>query len=283
MSRAQFTLSATPDSPSTSMGWIKWLAASVGMGLRQGRRGRIPGRRADRIARIWVFPAKLAAAVRGVLISQVLFTGVESLGFICVIAVLAGASVVLQAQVWHYGLSTHIGPLLVTLVIRELARWWSISWSSPAVTMRYIELGQMTIHGEIRDLEIQGIDPGVYLALPRVLGLLTRISIVCLTIFFCAASLLSGWAFRVLLQQGTAGSVEFLNSITGGALGTADVVNMFAKSVLPALAIGITCCSDGFNVGPAATRRSQGGISRDQAFGRLGICHLGNCLPLTYL
>jgi phospholipid/cholesterol/gamma-HCH transport system permease protein len=194
---------------------------------------------------------------RAVLVRQILFTGVESFGFICFIAVIAGMSLVLQAQVWltKFGLSDRVGPLLVAVVFRELAplvvTFVIIARSGNAVAT---ELGQMRIHGEVRALEIQGIYPGTYLVLPRVLGLTA--SIVCLTIFFCAISLASGCIFGLLLQEqsGTAGNL--VGSITG-AIGPADVLNVLAKTVVPGLFVGIISCTEGLSVGRSATEVPQ--------------------------
>jgi phospholipid/cholesterol/gamma-HCH transport system permease protein len=184
-------------------------------------------------------------------VRQILFTGVEALGFVGFIALLTGASIVLQAQVLlpQFGTSDMMGPLLVTIVIRELGplliNIFVIARSGNAIA---IELGQMKIHGEIRALRIQGIDPGIYLVMPRVLALC--VSIVCLTIYFCAASLTSGWLLHVALQRDLAGSFNFLDSVAG-AIGTADVLNVIAKTVAPALAIGMISCTEGLNVGVA--------------------------------
>jgi phospholipid/cholesterol/gamma-HCH transport system permease protein len=198
-------------------------------------------------------PRTWTPAVRGVLVRQILFTGVESIGFVCFIAVLTGGSVVLQARVWltKYGLSDQTGPLLVTIVIRELAplvvNFVILSRSGYAITT---EIGQMKLHGEIRALEMQGVDPGAYLVLPRVLGM--AVSIFCLTVFFSVASLASGWLFSALLQGGTAGSGEYLDSVTR-AIGPAEVWNLLAKTLVPALIIGIITCTEGLHVGKSPT------------------------------
>lgn len=202
-------------------------------------------------------PSSWPRTTRTVLVRQILFTGVESMGFICFIALIAGMSLVLQAQVWltKFGLSDRVGPLLVAVVFRELAplvvTFVIIARSGNAVAT---ELGQMRIHGEVRALEIQGIYPGTYLVLPRVLGLTA--SIVCLTIFFCAVSLASGCVFGLLFQEQNATAGNLVGGITG-AIGPADVLNVLAKTVVPGLFVGIISCTEGLSVGRAATEVPQ--------------------------
>src|SRR5262249_54458503 len=61
--------------------------------------------------------------VRNVLARQILFTGVEATTLMASVAIVVGISIVLQAQVWlaKVGQKALLGPLLVVLIVRELA------------------------------------------------------------------------------------------------------------------------------------------------------------------
>ncbi|MCU0786536.1 MAG: ABC transporter permease [Verrucomicrobia bacterium] len=161
---------------------------------------------------------------------QVLAIGVEPLWFVGAVAVFVGISVVVQLTFWvgEAGQSQLLGPLLVAVVARELGplliNLVVIVRSGSAMTT---ELGVLKINGEVRVLEAQGNDPLLHLVMPRVLGM--AVSTFCLTIIF------------VLV---------------------ADVFNILAKSILPALFASVSCCIGGLGVGesdkeiPQATQRA---------------------------
>ena len=69
--------------------------------------------------RYWTRTARKAFA------RQVLTIGVEPIGFVCAVAVFVGISVVVQLTFWvgEAGQSQLLGPLLVTVVARELGRY----------------------------------------------------------------------------------------------------------------------------------------------------------------
>src|ERR1043165_3415416 len=132
-----------------------------------------------------VRPRSWARAVLNRFARQVLAVGVEPLGFVCIVAAFVGISVVVQLAFWtgKTGQSQLLGPLLVTVVARELGPLLTnivvIVRSSSAMAT---ELGVLKINGEVRVLEEQAKDPFLYLVLPRVLGV--AVSTLCLTIVF---------------------------------------------------------------------------------------------------
>lgn len=145
-------------------------------------------------------PAHWRRTVRQVFATQVLHVGVESLPFTLTLATLVGVSVVVQMVVWvgRVGQTRILGPLLVMVVARELgplfANFVAIVRGGSAIT---VELGMMKIGGELRSLESQGVDPFLYLVMPRVLGM--AVSTFCLTVLFIATAFGSGYAFAVLI------------------------------------------------------------------------------------
>jgi phospholipid/cholesterol/gamma-HCH transport system permease protein len=97
-------------------------------------------------------PRYWARTVRHFFTRQVLAVGVQPLGFVCVVAAFVGLSVVVQLAFWtgQTGQSQLLGPLLVTVVARELGPLLTniivIVRSSSAMAT---EPGVLKINGEI--------------------------------------------------------------------------------------------------------------------------------------
>src|SRR5207237_9610219 len=97
-------------------------------------------------------PRRWRRTVRAAFARQLLFSGVESVRFIVVVAVLVGISVVVQLDVWtgKLGQSQTLGQLLVLVVARELgplfANFVLIVRGGSGIT---IELGFMKAGGAV--------------------------------------------------------------------------------------------------------------------------------------
>lgn len=202
-------------------------------------------------------PRTFRRTVRNVLARQILFTGFEAIRFISLVAFLIGISVVVQAQVWlaRAGHVQLLGPVLVMVIIREigplLVNFVVIGRSGTAIAT---ELGNMNVSGEVRVLDALGLDPFLYLVLPRVLGVV--ISVFCLTIIFIVVSFASGYLSGVLLGANTGKPLFFLNSVLK-AVTPSDVFNLLAKTIIPGLLTGVICCIEGLGVRVAITEVPQ--------------------------
>jgi phospholipid/cholesterol/gamma-HCH transport system permease protein len=199
---------------------------------------------------------------------QVLAIGVEPLGFVCAVAVFVGISVVVQLSFWvgEVGQSQLLGPLLVAVVARELGPVLTnivvIVRSSSAMAT---ELAVLKISGEVRALEAQGIDPFLYLVMPRVLGV--AVSTFCLTIIFILVAFASGYLFAAWVGKGSGDLLLFTDTVSS-AVRPNDVVSILAKSILPALFAGASCCIGGLGVGGSVTeipRATQRALTRSVA------------------
>lgn len=200
--------------------------------------------------------------IRGELSRQIMGTGVEASRFVLYVSLALGISVVAQALVWmeKIGQTRLLGPLLVTVLVREavpvLTNLLAIARNGTALTT---ELGRMQVSGEVRVLDAQGLDPFVFLVVPRVLGL--TLAVFCLNVIFLFGALLSGYLFGIFLGPGIEGPTPFFRSILL-AVSPLDLVNFFLKSLIPALLTGVICCTEGLGVGtngsevPVATRRA---------------------------
>jgi phospholipid/cholesterol/gamma-HCH transport system permease protein len=199
-------------------------------------------------------PANWTAPVRDVLARQIYFTGIQAVHFTLEVGLLVGVSIVVQVQLWltRVGQSNLLGPILVTVVIRELgplaANLIVIGRSGNAVAA---ELGGMAYRGEVRVLDAMGLDPMIYLVLPRALGM--AISVFCLTVVFIAGSLISGYLCGYLFGVRVGPPGLFVTSLAG-ALGLADVFNLLVKSLASGLLAGTICCVAGLSVGNDANQ-----------------------------
>jgi phospholipid/cholesterol/gamma-HCH transport system permease protein len=197
--------------------------------------------------RYWTRAARKAFAL------QILSIGVEPLWFVGAVALFVGISVVVQLTVWtgQVGQSQLLGPLLVAVVARELGPVLIILVvivrSGSAMTT---ELGVLKINGEVRDLEARGGDPFRQLVIPRVLG--TAVSAFCLTIVFILVAFASGFLFAAWTGQGTRDLLLFADTVSR-AIQPKDVLNILAKSILPALFASASCCIGGLGVGEAVS------------------------------
>lgn len=198
-------------------------------------------------------PKTWTAPLRNVLARQILFTGLEATGFVSLIAVIVGVLVVVQAQYWlmRLGQTALIGPILTAVVLRELGplltNFVVIARSGTAIST---ELANMKVHGEVRALDAMGIDPFVYLVIPRVLGVAA--STFCLTILFLAVTFIGGFICMWVIELGDIDMGLFFSNIIG-AVTVTDVFSLLAKSILPGMLTGAICCDEALAVGAAAT------------------------------
>ena len=209
-----------------------------------------------------VKPRYWTRAVRTEFYRQILSIGIGSTGFIFYVASAVGISVVAQALVWLQiiGQSKSLGALFVVVLIREavpiLTNFLVIGRSGTAMTT---ELGNMRVAGEVRALDTQGLDPFIYLVMPRVLSV--TVSVFCLSVLFVVISFASGYLCSLLLSPAIPDPGTFIHSILF-ALNRVDVINFLAKSIIPALFTGAICCAEGLRVEasfaevPEATKRA---------------------------
>jgi phospholipid/cholesterol/gamma-HCH transport system permease protein len=198
----------------------------------------------------------------------VLSNGVEPVGFVCAVAAFVGISVVVQLTFWigEAGQSQLVGPLLVAVVARELGpvliNLIVIVRSGSAMAT---ELGVLKIDGGVRALEAEGDDPFAHLVLPRVLGM--AVSTFGLTIVFILVAFASGFVFAAWVGKGSRDLFLFADTVSS-AVRPKDVLNILAKSILPALFASASCCIGGLGVGESVTdipRATQRALTRSVA------------------
>ncbi len=191
--------------------------------------------------------------VREQLIKQIIFTGIDAVGLILLIAVLTGISVVAQAQLWlsRIGQSEMLGKILAAVIVREagplLVNFLVIGRSGTAIAT---ELASMRVRNEINVLEARGVDPMIYLILPRIFG--TVASVFGLTILFILFSFASGYAFGFLLGVTPGDPSLFANSILR-TISPADILSLCAKTIIPGMTTAAICSVEGLSVQGSVT------------------------------
>lgn len=198
-------------------------------------------------------PSRWRRTVRSVFARQLLHSGLESFRFIVIMAVLVGISVVVQLEVWtgKVGQSQKLGQLLVVVVARELgplfANFVLIVRAGSAITT---ELGLMKVGGEVSVLEAKGVEPLLFVVMPRVLAL--AVSAFCLTVIFVLVAFVSGYTFGDLIGAVNVEPAAFMHDVSK-SWDAFDGTSILLKSLLPALLTGTICCVEGLSVESAAT------------------------------
>jgi phospholipid/cholesterol/gamma-HCH transport system permease protein len=202
-------------------------------------------------------PSTWRLTVRNVLARQLLFTGIEAVLFVSFVALLVGVSVVAQAQMWltRFGQRGLLGDVLVLVIIREaaplLTNFVVIGRSGTAIAT---ELAAMKVSGEVHVLDAQGIEPFLYLVIPRVIGVM--LSVFSLTVLFIVMSFTSGYLTGTLLGADTGQPGVFIRSVFK-AIHAPGMTSLAAKTFIPGLATGAICCLEGLRVKGAVTEVPQ--------------------------
>lgn len=189
-----------------------------------------------------------------VLVNQIRFTALQAVGLVALLSALLSFLVISQAaaQLGRVGALESIGTIMVVAVIRELGPLLTalivVSRSGTAIAA---EMATNRVMGEITALEAMGIDPFIYLVLPRVLGAI--ISVACLMVVFDAVALVSGY-----LGASTTGmSYTGYSRIVLATLSAKDVWITVAKGFSFGAAVALFCSFQGLAVTAGPTEIPQ--------------------------
>ena len=161
-----------------------------------------------------------------------------------VTAALIGLVMVSQALYWlgEAGQEELIGPVVVTVLVREVAPllvgFILLGRSGVVVS----EIGELQIGGQVSTLAAQGLDPFLLLVLPRACAL----AIACFTlgIMFVLAALLSGFVAGSLLEAVRISIWSFLDRVLL-AMHARDFVVFPAKMIVIGLLVALTASLTG--------------------------------------
>lgn len=203
-------------------------------------------------------PSSWKRTVRERFSLQLLFTGVDALPSCSVLAAMVGIAVVAQAQVWlvRFGQRDMLGPVLVALVLRGvaplLAAFLVVGRSGTAMAA---EMATMRHGGEVDLLEEQGIDPFLYLVMPRILGMACCLFAV--TVYFSIFALGIGLLPPLLAGEIAAGHASRILTGLLEALTPGDAPLLIARTLIPGAVAAAICCREGLRIHGAATEIPQ--------------------------
>ncbi len=186
------------------------------------------------------------SVVFGVVMNQILFTGVEAMKIVAVIALLLGGVTIIEtfSLVPDLGGDSLIGKIMVVVVVRELGpiitAFIVIGRSGTAIAT---EIGYMMVNHEIQALEMMGINPMRYVVFPRIVGM--SVAVFCLSFFFNMVALFGGYLVsRFIIHYPFTLYLDDLSR----ALGFWDVAVSGIKCFLFGIIVAVICCYQGFSV-----------------------------------
>lgn len=138
------------------------------------------------------------AAINGIILNQARFTGIDALPFVTIVAMLVGGVVIIQGMtnLPKIGIAGYFGNLLVIIIARELGPLvTALIVVSRSGTAMATEIATQKWSREILSLEIAGVDPRLYIVVPRLVAF--TISIFCLIVFFDVAAFLGGYVISL--------------------------------------------------------------------------------------
>ncbi len=197
-------------------------------------------------------PGPARAALRRTTFRQILFTGIEAVPLIGLVAVTVGVVIIVQSanSLPEVGQAELMARLLVLLIEKELGpvlvAFIVAARSGAAIAA---ELSTMRTRGEIDGLLGVGVDPLAYLVFPRVVGV--AVAVASLTVVFIGVAFVAGFSFAAL----SSASLTFvgLEHTLFHAMTVQDIAVAVAKSFLYGTAIAGICAAQGLSAGASST------------------------------
>jgi len=202
------------------------------------------------VREILLFPRRRQVAFR-VLVLQILFTGIEALGIVGLIALAIGAVIIVEGTTLlpRFGQSGLLHQILIVVITRELGpvltAFVIIARSGTAIAT---ELGNMVVSHEIEAYVSVGINPISYLAVPRVLGV--TIAMVALTVYFNIFGLVGSYLVSQLVTP-TPVAEYFRNLLA--TIQARDVLSTLVKGLVFGFIVSVVATFQGFKVKVAVT------------------------------
>jgi phospholipid/cholesterol/gamma-HCH transport system permease protein len=202
------------------------------------------------VAVIWqgLQPLTWRRTVRAEFFQQCYLVGLRALPFILITGSLVGLGMVYQAIYWLgvFGQTKFTGPILVLVLVREVAPLFvALTVIGRSGSVILVELGNMQIDGQVRMLDAQGIDPFLFLIVPRVAAV--AVSMFILTIAFIMFALVSGFLAGNALGSLDVTLQEFVFRILS-EMGLAEFATIPLKSFFIGFVVALIACTTGLSV-----------------------------------
>ena len=207
----------------------------------------------DAIASLWTPGVAARDTVRRVITTQILYTGVQALSLVSVIAFLLGASIIIQTNLMGSADGELLGKVLVAVVLRELAPLvTAIVIAGRSGTAMATELGNMKVNSEVLALSSLGIDPPRFIVLPRLVA--TIVSVLVLMIYFSVVAIFGAFVIAQLTATASWGSLY--SGVSRGVM-PFDLGLFLLKGVGLGAIVGWLCCHYGLQVKSSPTEVPQ--------------------------
>ncbi|HEX3773088.1 MAG TPA: ABC transporter permease [Polyangiaceae bacterium] len=207
----------------------------------------------DAIASFWAPGLAARETVRRVIVAQIMYTGVQALSLVSIIAFLLGASVIIQTNLMAPADGELLGKVLVAVVLRELAPLiTAIVVAGRSGTAMATELGNMKVNSEVLALSSLGIDPPRYIVLPRLVA--SVVSVLVLMIYFSVVAMFGAFTLARLTADATWGSLY--SGISRGVM-PFDLALFLLKGSGLGMLVGWLCCHYGLQVRSSPTEVPQ--------------------------
>jgi phospholipid/cholesterol/gamma-HCH transport system permease protein len=183
-------------------------------------------------------------------ISQIYFTGVQSMPLVFIVALLLGGLLIIQSAEYLTSVGEEFfGTLVNVIIIRELGSLLTaiivLLRSGAAVAT---EMGYMAVLKETKGIEMMGINPVHYLAVPRVIGI--SISMICLFVCFSIISIIGGMLLTWMI---TDLEMSSLIKELSQSIGAVDLFVGMIKSLFFGIFVSLVSLYHGFNAAGALT------------------------------
>ncbi len=193
-------------------------------------------------------PLTWRRTVRAELIEQCYQVGLRALPFILITGILVGFGLVYQAIYWLgiIGQTKFAAPILVTVLVREVAPLFvALIVIGRSGSVILVELGNMRIDGQIRMLDAQGIDPFLFLVIPRVMAV--SVCMFSLTIIFITVALCSGFLTGNVLGSMNMTLPQFITGILT-EMGMVEFAIIPLKTLSIGFVVALIVCTTGLSV-----------------------------------
>jgi len=180
------------------------------------------------------------------LVGQMIFSGVDALPAITLLALASGLSITSQliTTVQVFGTTADVINLLTQIVALEFGSLLTaiilIGRSGSAIA---VDLANMKLNKEIEGLELLGVNVNHFFITPRLLG--TTIAQLVLAVYFSIISVISGVVVSAMLMG--ASYMKYLTDLPL-AFNPYDLIQFLIKNLIFGLLIGATACYHGLRV-----------------------------------
>lgn len=197
-------------------------------------------------------PANWRRTVRAEFHRSLALAGVGSVPTVLITGLLFGLAMVYQALYWLEvaGQTDLLGSVLVIVLVREVAPLLvGLIVIGRFGSVVLLELGRIRAGPQYHLLRSLGIDPFLYLILPRALAL--ALAVFCLTVLFIVVALLSGFFTGSLLGAVQIGLWDFLDRVLR-AMGPGTYLLIPLKTLAIGFAVGLLCAATALRSAAAA-------------------------------